>query len=40
MNLNNQPSPTSGDLRLHSGLAYKTPLEVANEYQQNLALSA
>jgi len=26
--------------RLHSALGYKTPLEVANEYQQNLALSA
>jgi transposase InsO family protein len=26
--------------RLHSGLGYKTPLEVANEYQQNLALTA
>ena len=26
--------------RLHSGLGYKTPLEVSNEYQQTLALSA
>lgn len=26
--------------RLHSGLGYKTPLEVANEYRQNAALAA
>ena len=26
--------------RLHSGLGYKTPLEVANEYQQNALLAA
>jgi putative transposase len=26
--------------RLHSGLGYKTPLEVATEYQQNIALAA
>lgn len=26
--------------RLHSGLGYKTPLEVATEYQQNSALAA
>jgi transposase InsO family protein len=26
--------------RLHSGLGYKTPLEVTNEYQQNLSLAA
>ena len=26
--------------RLHSGLGYKTPLEVATEYQQNSLLAA
>ena len=26
--------------RLHSGLGYKTPLEVATEYQQNALLAA
>ena len=26
--------------RIHSGLGYRTPLEVATEYQQNLSLAA
>ena len=35
-----RPSRSTAKSRLHSGLGYKTPLEVTTEYQQNQLIAA